>query len=177
LTILSDLAKHLGIEPAHQEQEEFFEEVVQKICGSLHTGRVVLIEFWGWDCLTHKPELLCWILRFWRELVNSVEAVSEANKYRGVKCIALVFVDSALPDGYIDKNNCCSIDTFERRKILRFSLEPWTKEDIKKWMVYCGLPGPQIDLIAERIYTNSWNGLPRVVEQELLKECCPALAG
>lgn len=179
MTLLRCLGQHLGIDdPAGRELRSFSEHVVQTLCGSLQNGSIVLIECHKCDYFLNETDIFYWIVEdFWGAMVRELAAI--AKTYYGVKVIALLFVDDILPAGCFAVDQRCTFEHFQKDRLLEIPLEPWTCEDIKDWIVqYSGLSllGYQIDLMANKIYRSTLEGLPGLVVHELLKECCPITA-
>ena len=174
LEILHRLAAYLNIE-ARSSLQDYSQAVIQRICGSLQGGSVVFIEFRKWDYLSPQPRVVGWFLRFWQDMVQALAGV--AQTFRQVKVVVVIFVDDRLPEECLAIEQCCKVDTFEKGKVLEILLDKWTKDEIQEWLeAYSGLPSARIDLMADRIY-RATDGLPGLVAQTLLNECCPKAAG
>jgi len=178
MALLRRLGPHLNLDPANQDLPGFARQVVQTLCSSLRTGSVVLIECGRCDDLLRDPEVLRWLIQdFWGDLVRSWAAV--ANDYEAIKLIILLFVDGPLPENTIAEKHCCTLDDYQKHKLLEIPLKPWGRDDIHDWIAnYSCLPLNKVQLkqMTDKIY-NATDGLPRVVVHELLKECCPSAGG
>lgn len=171
---LRRLGHELGLDPGDLELQLFSEQLVKSLCGSLQNGSVVMIEFRSCDYLSDAPGAFLSVLHdFWRPLVSRLERV--AQKYLGVKIIILLFVDAILPDGSIEREHCCTIDQFDRGKLLEVPLTEWTPVDISAWIAsYAGRGRKryEIERMAEHIHRAA-GGIPNLVAHELLKRCAP----
>jgi hypothetical protein len=176
--LLRRLGQNLGIEPGSRDLQDFSQLVVQKLCGSLQGGSVIMIDCRRCDYLSREPGIFNWLLKeFWRDIVRGLSAVGK--KYYEVKVILLLFIDDTLPEGCITADQCCTFGNFKKDKLLEICLTEWTRGDIKKWIArYSGLSlgRAQVDTMADKVY-RSTDGLPSLVAHELLKECTPATAG
>ncbi len=186
--LLAGIGHHLGVKPV-QDLQSFSQRVVQTLCDSLQNGSVVMIQCENCDYLSsYEPEIFHWMLEdFWQLMVCKLSAV--AKQYYGVKVLLLLFVDGPLQEHCLPSGHCCTLervesDGFEKeklQKLLRIPLKPWTREDIREWIVnHSGqqkLSRTQVDVIANKIYGSTQNGLPSLVANALLKEFCPKAAG
>jgi hypothetical protein len=176
--LLRRLGQHLNIESAGQDRQGLSQRVIQKLCGSLQSGSIVLIECQRCDYLSREPGVFHWVLEdFWRQMLNQLAAV--AREYYEVKIIVSLFVDGTLPEGCLAVGQCCTPDHFQKDRLLEIALEPWTREDIKEWIArYSGLSLPRIDVdfMANKVYEAAC-GFPNLIAEQLLNECCPACAG
>ncbi len=178
MALLRRLGQHLGIDdPAGRELRSFSEHVVQTLCGSLQNGSIVLIECRKCDYFLNETDIFRWIVEdFWADMVRTLAAV--ANDYAEVKIIVLLFVDGMLPANCLRIDQRCTIDCYQKQKLLEIPLETWTRQDIRRWIArYSGLPLARAPLerMADKVY-GATDGLPTLVVHELLKECCPITA-
>ena len=178
MALLRRLGQDLGVEPADLDEKDFSQRVVQKLCGSLQSGSVVVIECRRCENLYPKPDIFHWILEnFWKNLVRQV--LLKAQECYEIKIITLLFVDGSLPEGCLATHHCCSLEQFNKNKLLEIPLMAWTQEDIKEWIArYSGLPlhRDDIDRMVDKIYGVT-DGDPTLVAHQLLQECCPTAAG
>jgi hypothetical protein len=173
--ILHGLAAYLNIEVSSSLQD-YSQAVIQRICGSIQGGSVVFIEFRKWDYLSPQPRVVGWFLRFWQDMVQALARV--AQTFPRVKVVVVIFVDGRLPAECLAIEQCCTVETFEKGKVLEILLDKWTREEIQEWLeAYSGLTRVQIDLMADKIYRATEGGFPKAVADELLNECCPRAAG
>lgn len=178
MALLRRLGQDYGIEPGGQDLTDFLPLVVQKLCGSLQNGSVVMIECRRCDYLKRDPDLFRWVLRdFWERVVQDLKTV--AQDYDEIKVIMLLFVDGVLPQDCLPAEHCCQREQFRKDRLLEIPLESWNRQNIREWIArYSGrsLWRSEIDSMADTIY-ESTNGDPTLVAHALLRECCPAVAG
>lgn len=176
--LLRRLGQYLDIDAADQDRQSLSRRVIDKLCGSLQSGSIVLIECRRCDYFSREPDEFHWVLEdFWKRTVSQLAAV--AREYYEVKIIMSLFVDGTLPEGCLAVGQCCTPDHFQKDRLLEIMLEPWTREDIREWIArYSGLslPRPEVDFMADKVYEAA-NGLPNLIAEQLLSECCPAVAG
>ena len=172
---LQKLGGSLGLDTSADDPAVLSERIVHKLCGSLQSGSIVMIEFHGWDYLTDALGLIQWLIEhFWRRLLERLAGV--ADKYIGVKVIVLLFVNASLPES-LPPHLCCSIDQFKKDRLLEIPLTAWSKEEIRDWIaVHSGLnlPRAEVDRVASGIYQATREGLPDLVIPQLLNLCVPA---
>ncbi|MCX7108958.1 MAG: hypothetical protein NTX45_02280 [Proteobacteria bacterium] len=178
MALLRRLGPHLKLDPASHDLRGFARQVVQTLCGSLQTGSVVLIECGRCDDFLRDPDVFRWLVEdFWGDMVHALAAV--ANDYEAIKLIFLLYVDGPLPDNAIAEKHCCTLDDYQKHKLLEITLKPWDWDDIHDWIASyscLGLTKPQLKRMTDKIY-NATDGLPGLVAHELLKECCPSVGG
>ena len=178
MALLRRLGPHLNLNPANQDLPGFARKVVQTLCGSLQTGSVVLIECGRCDDLLRDPEVFRWLVEdFWGDMVRTLALL--ANDYEAIKLIFLLFVDGPLPENTLVERHCCTLDDYQKHKLLEISLKHWDRDDIRDWIAhYSCLPltKAQLKRMTDKIY-DATDGLPRLVVHELLKECCPSAGG
>jgi hypothetical protein len=176
--LLKRLGAELGVEPGNQDLASWLAQVVEKLCGSLQSGSVVILEFRRCDYLSHNTRVFHWILtEFWRHVVRELRKV--ARRYYEVKVFALFFVDGTLPAHCLPPEHCCTIRQFHKERLLKIDLKRWTQEDIRRWIAsYSGLSlsRDEVDRMAQKVH-GATQGLPTGVIHELQNECCPAPAG
>lgn len=178
MELLRRIGQYLGIEAkSHDSTNSFSQDVVQTLCGSLQNGSVVMIKCQRCDDIFDEIDEFRRVLEdFWRNMVSGLEMVSK--QCCEVKVITLLFTDKPLLDDCL-VDYCCTIDQFQKDRLLKLSQEEWTQEDIRVWIArYSGLSLTRIEInrMAKNIYESA-GGLPIVVEHRLLEECCPMTAG
>ncbi len=178
MALLRRLGPHLNLDPASHDLRGFAQQVVQTLCSSLRTGSVVLIECGRCDDLLNDPDVFRWLVEdFWGDLVRKLATV--ANNYEAIKLIFLLYVDGSLPENSIAEGYCCTLDDYQKHKLLEIPLNPWEWNDIHEWIASYScreLNKQQLRRMTDKIY-NATNGLPGLVVHELLKECCPSVGG
>jgi len=174
IELLRRIGHYLGIEAkSHESMNSFSQDVINRLCGSLQNGSVVMIKCQRCDDILSDLDEFCQILEnFWRNMVSELEVVSK--QCCEVKIITLLFTDKPLPDDNL-VDYCCTIEQFQKNKLLKLPQEEWTQEDIRVWVArYWGLRLNTIEInrMAKNIYESA-GGLPIVVAHKLLAECCP----
>lgn len=174
MALLRRLGHDLGLDAPVDGPEAFAQRVVEKLCGSLQMGSVILMEFRRCDYLAYVPSVLPWMIeQFWQHLVRELTTV--AQTYSGVKIIALVFVDAALPTDIFPAELYCTLDRFEKHRLLEITLCPWSRDEIRDWITrYSSLKllRSQVNHMADTVYKAA-DGLPTVVAQQILRLCAP----
>ena len=179
MMLLRRLGEHCGMNPVNPDLLEFARQVNRTLCGSLQTGSVMLIECRRCEYLLESPEVSHWMVKeFWSELLRELATVT--NKFPKIKLILLLFVDGTLPSNAIADELRCTLEDYQKHKLLEIPLSTWNKDDIYNWIVdYSGLLGLEnanLDRMTDKIFSAT-DGIPRLVVHELLKECCPSVGG
>ena len=179
MMLLHRLGEYCGMNYGSLDLLNFARQVTQTLCGSLQAGSVMLIECHRSEYLLDDPGISRWLVEeFWGELLR--ELAKAANKFPKIKLILLLFVDGTLPPNAIADELQCTLENYQKHKLLEIPLTPWNRDDIYDWIVdYSGLLGLEnADLVrrTDKIY-NATDGLPGLVVHELLKECCPSAGG
>jgi len=176
MELLRRIGQYLGIEAkSHDSTNSLSQNVIQTLRRSLQNGSVVMIHCQGCDDIFDEIDEFYRILEdFWRNMVSELEMVSK--QCYEVKIITLLFTGSKpLPDNN-PVDYCCTIEQFQKNKLLKLPQEEWTQEDIRVWIarysVRDDLDPSQIDRMAKRIYESA-GGIPHVIGDKLLQECCP----
>ena len=176
--LLRRLGEYLDIECAGQDRQSLSRRVIHKLCGSLQSGSIVLIECRRCDYFSREPDEFRWVLEdFWSQTISQLALV--AKEYYAVKIIVSLFVDGTLSGNCLAVDPCRTLEHFQKDRPFEIVLEPWTREDVKEWIArYAGLSlsRPVVDLMADKVYEAA-NGLPNLIAEQLLNECCPADAG
>jgi len=133
MALLRRLGLHFDLKPANHDLQNFARQVTQILCGKLRTGSVVLIECGRCDDLLSDPDVFRWLVEdFWGDLVRTLATV--ANDYEAVKLIFLLYVDGSLPENSIAEGHCCTLDDYQKHKLLEIPLKPWDRNDIHEWI-------------------------------------------
>lgn len=176
--LLRRLGQYLDIDAADQDRQSLSRRVIDKLCGSLQSGSIVLIECWRCDYFSREPDEFRWVLTdFWRQAISRLALV--AKEYYGVKIIFSLFVDGTLPGNCLAVDPCRTFKDFQKDRPFEIALKPWTEKDIREWIArYSGrsLFRPDVDFMAKKVYEAA-KGKPNLIAQQLLSECCPAIAG
>ena len=176
MELLRRLGHQLGVESATTHPEVI--DVAQKLCGSLKNGSVVLIECGGVDYLCDERDIFRWIIEeFWGQLVQLL--TSKAKNFAEIKLVLLLFVDGSLPPDAIPDEHRCTLNGYQKYKLLEIRLKPWKQDEIRLWIArFSGLRlnHSQLDSMADKIY-RATKGRPRSVAYELMKQCCPSADG
>jgi len=171
---LRKLGDYLGLEQPADDPQAFAHQIVNKLCGSLQMGSVILLELRRCDYLVDVPGVLPWLIKqFWQRLVQELATV--AQEYYGVRIIALLFFDAELPLETFPADICCTLEHFERRHVLEMTLCSWSREEIRDWITrFSGLTLKRrdVDRMADTVY-KATDGIPSLVAHQLLDLCSP----
>jgi hypothetical protein len=135
--------------------------IIDKICSSLSSAGIVLIELKIRESLEVYEEFVVWFLcSFWEPLVNRLPQITAERRY--IKLIALIHVRNLVPKKALSLYRC-TIKEFQGTKLLDLPLEKWELRDISAWLFkYSGLAHQgsartteQIEKAAMVIYKNA----------------------
>jgi inactive STAND len=163
---LERLAKHLGITVTSVQPEQLANTVIEKICQSTKSGSVLFLEIHKWDELPSQEQALTWFVdKFWIPLVSKLD---DRQKYRRVKFVAVIVVDSELNPSCFETPCLCSSVPF---RLIKPLLRDWTIAEIQSWIEdYAQVQPPRSDTLSQRIFRASRNGMPPLVRAALERE-------
>lgn len=166
--LLDLLARYVNVEPILDNLDQYSQQIVQKICGSVQSGSIVFIEVRGWEFLYDHPRILRWFINsFWIPLVRELPDINRI--YRKVKFIMIIVADEILPSECIPQSLSCSKEKFHVEKILELPLQNWSMDEIENWLgSYSRLKAQDINRLTKKVYGVS-NGLPALVYDALSK--------
>ncbi len=177
--LLKGISKILGINAGSSSLDQLLEDVVDKICASVETRSVVLIEIAEWHKLPMQEKVFSWLCSdFYTRLADKFsETVS--TQWRRVHILLIVvsderisdnclnvtfplldFSDSGMQDGSLEK----------AARIFNVSLDNWSEDDIEGWLEFTGLPDNKLEDKAKRLHESSFRGIPRLVVDAIERE-------
>jgi inactive STAND len=159
------LARQVGLEH-ERELDSLAESVIDKLCNSVRSGSVILLEIHNWDVLPSQKETLASFLeKFW---IPFVSRLKNGVQHPRVKFIAVIVVESELSSFCFDAPCLCNPQEDDTYWWSRLTLRDWTQEEIKEWLeIYPGIGNPRSISQAERIFRISKQGVPNLVKQRL----------
>lgn len=172
LGLLEPLAGYWGITCDPQNLADSALQLVDKICGSLQDGCIVVIEITGCDYLRPLDQVLTWFLsNFWVPLLRKLPTI--AKDYSRVRFLG-VFVANSKITPSLSPALYCSGRRSDPEKLLELPLQRCTLEDIKKWLAdFSHEQGRnRIDSIANEIFKLSRKGELTAVCELLEKHFC-----
>lgn len=171
--LLKGISKILGISAGSSSLEQLLEDVVDKICASVETRSVVLIEIVEWHKLPMQEKVFTWLCSdFYTQLVTKLSETVNDNKWRRVHIIVMVVSDDFMPDDCL--NSICpfmgvsasdaqDIVSQKTDRIFDVSLSNWSEDDIEDWLEFTGLPDDRLEAMAKGLHRRSRGGIPRLV--------------
>jgi inactive STAND len=159
------LASHLG-----DDSDSNLPSIIKKLCSSLRGGSIVFIEIKNWDNVIDPKSFLNWFMdSFWQPLVDELDLVF--LEYSKIRLIVALIAKSNVSSVCSDLSDCfCTMDAFDKRKIIEIPLLDWTTKDIQNWLInFKGLSNPISRQKADEIYRES-EGTPSVICSILDKE-------
>jgi len=160
-------------DPKYSSIEDIKHQVLDKLCGSLRNGSIVMIECRKMDSFLKRSEMIDWVLEeFWASFIQKLQQVF--GRFYAIRVVMLFFVDATLPKPCLRVDRRCTAKSFSQDKWLEMRLERrWSQETIKLWMSSCpGLSWPveDIDNVTDTIYHLS-EGVPWRVIKNLRNAC------
>ncbi|NEO90001.1 MAG: hypothetical protein F6K56_06975 [Moorea sp. SIO3G5] len=156
------------IEP-HPNDQQYIQNIINKIGDSVQGGSVVFFDFRNWDSLTENDDrLLSWFINsFWKSLKQKHQDDIFPD-YSSVNFLLFCSISSIIPESYQKLNYCCKYNDFDSLKIIKLPLSKLKESDIDHWLkqVY-GLSKPESKKIARTIYKSSNGGIPSIVCSKL----------
>jgi hypothetical protein len=159
------LASHLG-----DDSDSNLPTIIKTLCSSLRGGSIVFIEIKNWDNVIDPKSFLNWFMdSFWQPLVDELDPVF--LEYSKIRLIVALIAKSNVSSVCSDLSDCfCTMDAFDKRKIIEIPLLDWTTKDIQNWLInFKGLSNPISQQKAYEIYRES-EGTPSVICSILDKE-------
>lgn len=173
-SLLNAIADYFKPIESHPNDQQYIQNIIEKIGTSVQGGSIVFFEFNNWDSITENDDkLLSWFIKyFWNPLKQKHQEISQ--EYSWVKFMLFISISSTIPESYSNLNYCCSYENFDSLKIIELPLKNWNTTDIDDWLqkIY-GLSKSKSKEIARKIYKLSNNGIPVIVcskfEESLVK--------
>jgi hypothetical protein len=165
---LMHLSRYFNLEDT-EEIDALIDLTIDKICNSVRSGSVILLEIHKWDALpSQKDTLASFLQKFWIPLVARLD---DKTKYPRVKFVAVLVVDAKLSVDCFQTPCLCGLDENQAFRWAELSLGNWTQEEIQEWLeTYPGYDNSTSTLRAANIYQSSMNGIPHLVRTALERE-------
>jgi hypothetical protein len=169
-SLLRRIGRHLNVTVENPDLQQSTEQLVAKICASMPSGSIALLDVRGWDNLFPPDRVLNWFLDgFWKRIVDALPTIRQDR--RGVRFFALLQVDGDFPKELLPAARLCTADKFEDGKILRIRLKNWTEREIEDWITtYSRLSAQDIDRLLKKVWLTSRGGVPLLVCQTIYRE-------
>jgi hypothetical protein len=165
---LMHLSRYFNLEDT-EEIDTLIDLTIDKICNSVRSGSVILLEIHKWDALpSQKDTLTSFLQKFWIPLVARLD---DKAKYPRVKFVAVLVVDAKLSVDCFQTPCLCGLDENKAFRWAELSLDNWTQEEIQEWLeTYPGYDNLTSTLRAANIYQSSMNGIPHLVRTAIKRE-------
>ena len=160
--LLQRLAGHLGLCPEAEDWRGCTAQVVEKLCASVRTNDIVLIELHQWECLARQTRTLQrFVNDFWTPLLGQMPRIAE--DFEGFKFIVVITINGQLTAD--DRTR----DLFGPAAVRDLPLVCWERRHIRDLCRYSGRSRTEINRMVPRIYENSSRGVPRIVYSEVMR--------
>ncbi len=166
LDLFQGLADYFQVEIANAEPgPTLARATVEKLCCSLRSGTIFLIEIERWDEFEQQDRVLnCFLEQFWRPLINRLAAPEVQEELAYVKIVAAIDSPSLLSQECSALPCYCEPDCFASDQVLRLPLRAWQVSDIQAWLCqYWQFKKQEAQRRSQLIYRQSEQGLPRLV--------------
>jgi len=163
---LIQLGKYVGLE-TNLKPEELSKLVIEKLCQSVKSGSIILLEIRKWDDLPCQEETLAWFMEFfWIPLVSCLD---DRIKYQRVKFIATIIFEAEVSPAWFNVKWLCEGN--QPFRWLNLPLRNWTQEEIQEWLEdYPKITNLRSIRLSKRLFNASKQGIPSMVCQALEKE-------
>lgn len=166
LMIRGRLAKEFGLAQSDSALPGA-EAIIQKICGSLHQDRRILIKIQ--QCDEFQDEAWTWVMNdFWRYFIREFQ---QSKTRRSVRVMVVLVTDLQIASP-VFAAHCCDSTAYHSDKITRLPLDHWTKSELLTWLcIHWGenRTDAQLEELAEKIYQASNGGMPSLIYNVLRK--------
>jgi hypothetical protein len=160
LMIRSRLAKEFG-GGRHDGATPDAEAIIQKICGSFHQDRRILIKIR--HCDEFQDETWTWMTNdFWRCFIREFQQSKIRLRVR-VMVVLMTDLQIASP---VFAAHCCDSTAYHPEKITRLPLDLWAKPELLSWLGdHWGdnRTDAQLEELAEKVYQASNGGMPLLI--------------
>lgn len=176
LGLLKRLSNHLGVENRSTSLDEILDAVLEKLCASIRTRSIVLVEITQWHKLPSQSQVFSWICTdFYPQLVARLSKVISEKSWRRVYVFLVISSDDFFPAECMEAVNTFGASEEKSREdvgdsIFQVYLENWSKEDIEDWLEFTGLPDNKLENTALRLFARSRQGIPLFVRDSIEKE-------
>jgi hypothetical protein len=141
--------------------------IIQKICGSFHQDRRILITIQ--PCDEFQDETWAWVMNdFWRCFIREFQQSKTRLRVR-VMVVLTTDLQIASP---VFAAHCCDSTAYHPEKITSLPLDHWTKSELLNWLGdHWGenRTDAQLEDLAERVYLASNGGMPLLIYSLLKK--------
>lgn len=173
--LLKGISKYFGVDTSGSDLDEMLSSVVNKICASVQTRSILLLEIAEWHRLPAQDQVFSWLCSDFYSRLSSQFATDITGKWRRVHIFIVVVSDERVSD------ECLQIcqpfspivqdsESTKSERIFNISLENWSKEDIEDWLEFAGLSEERLVVEANRLYEGSVNGIPLIVQTAIERD-------
>jgi hypothetical protein len=142
-------------------------DIIQKICGSFHHDRRILITIQ--PCDEFQDETWIWMMNdFWCRFIREFQQSKTRLRVR----LMVVLMTDSLITSPVFAARCCDSSVYHPEKITRLPLDPWTKSDLLNWLVDHwseNRTDAELAELAEKVYRASHEGVPWLIYKQLKK--------
>jgi hypothetical protein len=175
--LLREISRYFGVESNVSDLDGLLDDVVERICASVQTRSIVLLEISEWHRLPIQEQVFSWLCDDFYSRLDSKFFRSVSSKWRRVHIFVVIISDEFISDeclrvtrplSSISQNNAIA----RGERIFNIALENWSQEDIENWLEFTGLPDGSLENAASRLYTRSVSGIPLLVQDALERDFC-----
>jgi hypothetical protein len=164
--IRNRLAEAFGLlQPASVAPD--IDAIIQKICGSFHQDRRILITIQ--PCDEFQDETWSWVMNdFWRRFILEFQ---QSKTLLCVRVMVVLMTDLQIASPVFTAH-CCDSTAYHPEKITRLPLDHWTKSELLTWLGAewgKNRTDNQLKDLAEKVYQASDGGKPWLIYNQLKK--------
>ena len=175
--LLKSMGRYLGLATETSDLDELLEQVIETLCDSLQTRSIVFLEITQWERIPEQESVFEWLCKtFYPRLVSKLSKTVAEKSWRRVYVFIIVVSDDLLPNNCLEMTSSLLADDMgdQGNKIFNVEFDNWTQDDIEDWLEFAGLPGSELESVANRFYRRSRGGMPSIIRNAIEKEFCKA---
>jgi hypothetical protein len=166
--LLERLAGHLGLCLEAGDWRGCTAQVVEKLCASVRTNDIVLIELHQWECLARQARTLQrFVSDFWTPLLEQMPRIAE--DFEGFKLIVVITINGQLPADERTRELVGPAERAAPDTVRELPLTCWEPRHIRKLCRHSGRSRAEIARMVPQIYERSSRGVPRIVYSEVMR--------
>lgn len=172
--LIKGISKYFGVDANGNDLDETLNSLVCKICKSVQTRSILLLEIAEWHRLPTQEKVFSWLCSDFYSRLSSQFDKDVSGKWRRVHIFIVVVSDEPISNECLQASQSFSSvfqdSNIEKgKRIFNISLKNWSKADIEEWLEFTGLPEERLVAEANRLYDGSMEGLPLIVQSAIAR--------
>lgn len=170
--LIQGISKYFGVDANGNDLDETLNSLVCKICKSVQTRSILLLEIAEWHRLPTQEKVFSWLCSDFYSRLSSRFDKDVSGKWRRVHIFIVVVSDEPISNECLQASQSFSSvfqdsNVEKGKRIFNISLKNWSKADIEEWLEFTGLPEERLVAEANRLYDGSMEGLPLIVQSAI----------